>query len=73
MLLMVIFILVDVDANQVGFHVEYSHGSNPGDPDCPGGMQSRIVFVCDKDATWEYKDDITSYIEIERDPCYVSL
>ena len=49
----------------------YSGGSNPGDPDCTAGLSTRIVFVCNKDAQW-INDDITFYIEIERDPCFVS-
>ena len=62
---------LDVDTSQVGFHVEYSGGSNPGEPDCPGGLQTRVIFVCDKEAQWTDKD-VSDYIELERDPCYVS-
>ena len=62
----------DVDTDQVGFHVQYSKGSNPGDPDCTSGLQTRVIFVCNKDAKWE-NEDITYYLEIERETCVVSL
>ena len=66
------FLLTDVDTDQVGFHVTYTRGSNPGNPDCTSGLHTRVIFVCNKDAKWQ-SEDITSYIEIERETCFVSL
>ena len=67
-----LFLSADVDVIEVGFHVMYSGGSNPGTPDCTAGLQTRVVFVCNKNAKWD-KDDVTFYIEIERETCFVSL
>ena len=52
--------------------MQYSGGSNPGDPDCTSGLQTRVIFVCNKDAKWE-NEDITYYIEIEKETCFVSV
>jgi hypothetical protein len=62
----------NVDTDQVGFHVQYSGGSNPGDPDCTSGLQTRVIFVCNKDAKWE-NEDITYYIEIEKETCFYNI
>ena len=64
--------LSDVDTDQVGFHALYSFGSNPGDPDCTSGITTRVVFVCNKDAQWNNRD-VTYYIEVEKETCFVSL
>ena len=67
----VVFLPPDVDTDQVGFHVVYSGGSNPGEPDCTAGLQTRVIFVCNKDAKWQ-NEDVTFYTEVEKENCFVS-
>jgi hypothetical protein len=62
----------NVDIDLVGFHVIYTGGSNPEEPDCPNGMQTRVVFVCDKAAKW-VNEDITYYIEVEKETCFFNI
>jgi hypothetical protein len=62
----------NVDFDQVGFHVLYSDGSNPGDPDCTAGIQTRVIFVCNKDAQWINRD-VTFYIEVDKETCFFNI
>ncbi|CAI8030531.1 hypothetical protein GBAR_LOCUS17302 [Geodia barretti] len=62
----------NVDFDQVGFHVTYSDGSNPGDPDCTAGIQTRVIFVCNKDAQWINRD-VTFYIEVDKETCFFNI
>ncbi|CAI8030528.1 Chondroitin sulfate synthase 3 [Geodia barretti] len=62
----------NVDFDQVGFHVLYSDGSNPGDPDCTAGIQTRVIFVCNKDAQWTNRD-VTFHVEVEKETCFFNI
>ena len=63
---------IDVDKKQVGFHVQYTGGSNPGSPNCTSGIQTRVIFVCNQTAKWQ-KEDVTGNMEVEEESCSVSL
>ena len=52
--------------------MSYSKGSNPGDPNCADGLNTRVMFVCDKNAVWT-NEDVTLYTETEHEGCNVSF
>ena len=52
--------------------MSYSKGSNPGDPNCADGLNTRVIFVCNKNAVWT-NEDVTLYTETEHEGCNVSF
>ena len=76
--MLICLLLLDVDEDDIGFHMDVQNGSMPEDGRCNNnyGIKTRVVLSCNSTVQWT-NNDLSSFTKVayleEAEPCEVKL